>query len=248
MFVSLRIRPNRLLVWILCAVLLVGAVPVLVHAVASQAPTPVYLTIDDGPSYVTPRLLETLKKHNVKATFFVTAQYIDYAPIIKQIAEDGHVIALHSYSHVFKQIYKSTDAFWEDMKKLDDLVFEMSGQHAAKIIRFPGGSSNTVSHRYGGSEIMRDLAAQCKTRGYTYCDWTIDTRDAVGSGKSAEFIAGRVFDVIDKVPVAVILMHDGPDQKTAPEAVEKIITRLKSDGYMFDTLDHLTTEVHHSFA
>ena len=248
MFISFRFCAKRWFAGILIAVSVIVSAALFVAAAAAvpQELKTAFLTFDDGPSYVTPRLLETLKKRNIKATFFVTGQYQDYFPVLKQISDDGHVIALHSYTHDFSEIYSSSQAFWDDMARLDDLVFEITGHRAAKILRFPGGSSNTVYRRYGGGDLMHTLIDQCEQKGYAYFDWTIDTRDALGGTVSASTICGRVTDNIDQVPVAVILMHDGPQQKTAPEAAETVITRLTELGYVFDTLDNLAETVHHT--
>lgn len=205
----------------------------------------IYLTFDDGPSNVTPRLLKVLADHDVKATFFVTGQYEEHFSVLGQIAEQGHLIALHSYTHDFSEIYSSTAAFWSDIARLETLIETQTGSLPFSLLRFPGGSSNTVSYRYGGREIMNTLVAQCTEKGYAYCDWTIDTRDALGSTISAETLCRRVINMVDNVPVIVVLMHDGPDQKTAPEAVDAMITQLKAKGYVFDTVDHLSQAVHH---
>lgn len=245
MFLICRFHPKRWLTVLSVVAIILSSLPFLMAADSGEHKA-IYLTFDDGPSYVTPRLLEVLKKHNVKATFFVTGQYPEYFHILKQISDDGHVIALHSYSHKFKEIYSSTSAFWEDINKLDDMIFEITEQRAQKIIRFAGGSSNTISYKYGGYEIMDILVQECVDKGYAYCDWTIDTRDAVGGTVAASTLCARVVGKVDEVPVAVVLMHDGPDQKTVADAVESIITSLKDNGYIFDTLDHLTEAVHHT--
>jgi Predicted xylanase/chitin deacetylase len=248
MFISFRFCAKRWFAGVLIAVSVIVSAA-LFAAAASVPPKDIktaFLTFDDGPSYVTPRLLETLKKHNIKATFFVTGQYEEYFPVLKQISDDGHVIALHSYTHDFSEIYSSPEAFWEDMARLDDLIFEITGHYAAKILRFPGGSSNTVCQRYGGGSIMHTLIDQCEQKGYAYFDWTIDTRDALGGTVSASTICTRVTDNIEHVPVAVILMHDGPQQKTAPVAADTVIASLTGLGYVFDTLDHLAEKVHHT--
>ena len=100
----------------------------------------VYLTFDDGPTpNNTPRILEILKRNNIKATFFVIGQNPD---MYKQIVNEGHAIAIHTYSHEYKQVYASVDAFFADLYKLRDLIKEKTGVDP-KVTRFPGGSNTT---------------------------------------------------------------------------------------------------------
>lgn len=242
MFLSFRFKSKRFIIVAFCVLSVIFFAPLFVSASNNSSAKIVYLTFDDGPSYVTPRLLDILSKNGVKATFFVTGQYEEYFPVLKQIYDDGHLIALHSYTHNFSEIYSDTEAFWDDIGRLDQLIYEQTGTYAEKIIRFPGGSSNTVSSR----QVMKELITQCAEKEYSYIDWTIDVRDSVGGAKSPEYIVKKALDQIDEVSVAVILMHDGPGQKTAPEAADALIKALKEKGYVFDTLDNLTEEVHHS--
>jgi len=106
----------------------------------------VYLTFDDGPGRYTEKLLNILDKYGVKATFFVTNQYPAYKDMIGEAHRRGHTIALHTYTHKYS-IYKSEETYYADLKKISDLCYEQTGEYA-KIVRFPGGSANTVSRSY----------------------------------------------------------------------------------------------------
>ncbi|MBO4461285.1 MAG: polysaccharide deacetylase family protein, partial [Lachnospiraceae bacterium] len=102
----------------------------------------VYLTFDDGPSHNTELILDILKEYNVKATFFVIGRNDEYSKsLYKRIVDEGHTIALHSYTHRYSSIYASLDAYKEDLQKISDLVYDATGVRS-KFIRFPGGSSN----------------------------------------------------------------------------------------------------------
>ena len=108
----------------------------------------IYLTFDDGPSSdVTVRVLDTLKANGIKATFFICDYDEDKLPIIKRMIDEGHTIGIHGYSHDYSQIYTSNDAFMENINKLKNKLKEDTG-YDAYVIRFPGGSSNTVSEKY----------------------------------------------------------------------------------------------------
>lgn len=104
----------------------------------------IYLTFDDGPGDTTPRLLDILAKYKAKATFFVTCKGSD--DVIKRAYNEGHTIGLHTCSHDYA-IYSSLDTYYNDLNQVENRVFNITGIHS-KLIRFPGGSSNTVSRKY----------------------------------------------------------------------------------------------------
>ena len=133
----------------------------------TAVPKIVCLTFDDGPSAHTPEILDILEKEHVPATFFVCAQDANEAHLdkIADIAAAGHQIALHSASHQYSKIYRSTDAFWQDIKELRQAISPYVDADSLTWLRFPGGSTNTVSHKYGGSGIMKRLKAQAEERG-----------------------------------------------------------------------------------
>ena len=111
----------------------------------------VYLTFDDGPSDLTPEVLDLLDKYDAKATFFVV--YTDdeeYTSYLKEIVDRGHTIALHSYNHDYNKIYKSVDAFLEDFEKVYNWVYEETGV-SPTLFRFPGGSTK------GKKSVVNDI-------------------------------------------------------------------------------------------
>ena len=100
----------------------------------------VYLTFDDGPSSNTIKILDILKEKDVKATFFVVGRLSDTTtPIYKRIVDEGHTLGMHSYTHVYKDIYPSEDAFEYDLDRIQALIYEQTGV-LSKYYRFPGGS------------------------------------------------------------------------------------------------------------
>ena len=253
MFCLLRIRKKTLLAAAALAALAVtlltlGAAPGRAAEASALAEVPqqtVYLTFDDGPSANTPALLDVLAEKGVQATFFVTAQCPDHLDDLTRAAAQGNVIALHTYSHEYSEIYASTAAFWADIDRLNEVIREKTGQYST-LLRFPGGSSNSVSRHYGGSALMKELAAQCGERGIAYFDWNVDTKDAEGGTRSAQSIVQRALDGAEGLENVVILMHDGGMNKTAPEAAAAIIDAFRARGCAFDTLNHLTVPVHHT--
>ena len=115
----------------------------------------IYLTFDDGPGPYTGKLLDILDEYGVKATFFVTNQFPTYQKYIKEAYNRGHSIGIHTYSHDFK-IYSSVESYFNDLNKMSDVIKKQTGIES-KIVRFPGGSSNTVSKKYKIG-IMKTLA------------------------------------------------------------------------------------------
>lgn len=200
----------------------------------------IYLTFDDGPGKNTPRLLDVLKKYNVKATFFVVnTHYID---TIKRTAAEGHTVAIHTATHVYKDIYASEDAYFHDLNTMEQIILEHTGQKSS-ILRFPGGSSNRSSSFNPG--IMTRLTKLVEEKGYTYFDWNVDSKDAGGT-TSASQVFLNVTEGISKNDenFSVVLQHD--IKRYSVDAVEKIIIWGLEQGYTFLPLDENSPVCHHS--
>lgn len=199
----------------------------------------VYLTFDDGPYKYTEQLLNILDKYNVDVTFFVTNQYPDYQYMINDAYFRGHTIGLHTYNHKFANIYASEAAYYTDLMNISQVVEQQTGA-APTIIRFPGGSSNTISRRYCKG-IMTKLTQSVTYNGYQYADWNIDSRDASTARTSAE-VAANVIAGMQQYPTSIVLQHD--TKLYSVEAVEEIICWGLLNGYTFLPMtEH--TEMHH---
>lgn len=200
----------------------------------------IYLTFDDGPSSRTPEVLRILKQYGVKATFFVIngGKYNKY---MKDIVADGHTIALHSYSHDYKKIYSSETAYFQDLQQISDLVYNETGVRS-NVVRFPGGSSNTVSRKYNKG-IMSRLTAQMADKGYAYFDWNVSSGDANGNSIPAATLINNCRKLPSKQTV-VVLMHDAGAKKTTVAALPAIIEYYKAAGCKFGTLSSSTPTVH----
>lgn len=216
-----------------------------VQASAEKSPDAekvVYLTFDDGPSQTTETVLDVLKQEKVPATFFVVAAENNekYLPVLERTVAEGHLIGLHSCSHEYKTIYASPNAYWDDLEKLrEKLLPYVPAEKEILWLRFPGGSTNTVSHRYGGSDIMKTLKKQAADRGFTYVDWNVCAEDAVGGHPSASTIYNNVIKEAANKNVCIVLMHDTNNTKNTAAALPDIIRWFKNAGYRFDTVDHL---------
>ena len=195
----------------------------------------IYLTFDDGRSKYTFELLDILKKYDVKATFFVTSNGSDEA--IKRIYEDGHSIGLHTYSHNYKEVYKSASAYFADLAKINNRVKKLTGLES-KLIRFPGGSSNTVSNFNPG--IMSYLSKQVLVKGYQYFDWNVSSGDTETSDTNK--IVNNVIKSLKKGN-NIVLQHD--TNHASVKAVSKIIEYGKANGYTFKSLNVNSPTAHH---
>lgn len=199
----------------------------------------VYLTFDDGPGKYTQALLDVLEEYNVKATFFVTNAYPDYQTLIAKAAKAGHAIGLHTYSHKYDEIYTSEDAYFEDLNAIGAIVKAQTG-YETSLIRFPGGSSNTVSDYNPG--IMTSLTQAVTDMGYQYFDWNVDSDDA-GSATNAKTVAWNVCSGIAKNNVSVVLQHDV--KAYSVDAVEAILAWGIEHGYTFLPLSTTSPTAHH---
>lgn len=197
----------------------------------------IYLTFDDGPGRYTEELLEILDKYQVKATFFVVNT--DYAYLIPSIYEKGHTVGIHTATHVFSQVYKSEEAYFADLYQMRDVIYSYTGK-APDILRFPGGSSNTISRFNPG--IMTRLVQAVKAQGYQYFDWNVDSDDA-GGATTSQKVYQNVVNGIQGKDIAVVLMHDIKGYSV--DAVESIIRWGLENGYTFLPLQADSPNCHH---
>lgn len=201
----------------------------------------VYLTFDDGPSPNTPEILDILDRYGVKATFFViNGKYNKY---MKDIVDRGHQIALHSYTHNYATIYSSDEAYFEDLEKIHKVVLDQTGCDT-RIIRFPGGGSNTVSRKYSKG-IMTRLSKSVVEKGYVYYDWNCSNGDATGKKTTVQSQVESCSQYPKSSSTIIVLMHDTADKKTTVEALPKIIEYYQNAGMNIDVITPSTPPVHH---
>lgn len=198
----------------------------------------VYLTFDDGPCVHTKKLLDILDEYNVKVTFFVTNQFSNYTYLIKEEYDRGHSIGLHTSSHNFKNIYSSENAYFNDLNSINNIVYKYINKYS-DLIRFPGGSSNTVSGFNKG--IMTRLVKSVTEKGYAYFDWNVESKDT--STTNSNTIANNVISGIKNKKVSVVLQHD--IKPASIEATKQIIEYGLANGYTFLPLNHDSPSAHH---
>lgn len=198
----------------------------------------VYLTFDDGPSIYTGQILDILAANDVKATFFVIGRSEKYFEYYKRIVEEGHTLAMHSYSHEYKKIYASVDAFYEDLRQLQDLLYQVTGVEC-KLYRFPGGSSNTIA------DSIQPFIECLNEHDITYYDWNALNGDAVSEELSPQKLIDNIMKNVRQNKNSVVLMHDLQSRYTTVESLQDLIDVLKEEGYTLLPIDENTPLVQH---
>lgn len=189
-----------------------------------------YLTFDDGPSLVTPKILDILSKENVKASFFVIGKSVETHPeIVKRAYEEGHYIANHTYSHNNSILYKSSESFTNEIKKTDLVIGKAIGveDYSSLIFRFPNGF---MSPQYKAKK--KEMAKLLSQMNYAYIDWNCLNNDSVKKYTSSQLL-NNLKQSSNNKDTLVILMHDTKDVSNSSLALEDSIEYLKSEGYSF---------------
>ena len=204
-----------------------------------------YLTFDDGPSSITNSVLDILKKYNVKATFFVINSGSYNKTTLQREVNEGHTIGLHAYDHNYAIAYKDDNSYLDGIDKLRAKVKADTG-FDSHYIRFPGGSSNTISKRYSKG-IMSRITKTAKQRGYKYYDWNVDDDDA-GRARTADDCYNNVVRELRSNRSNIVLMHDFGTNKKILEALPRIIEYCQKNGYTMLPIDDNTPEIHHGIS
>ncbi|MEZ3508252.1 MAG: polysaccharide deacetylase [Lachnospiraceae bacterium] len=183
----------------------------------------VYLTFDDGPSSHTGQILDILAEYDVKATFFVVGkEEEEYLPLYKRIVEEGHTLAMHSYSHKYNEIYQTVESYSADLSRLQEFLYDITGVWC-RYCRFPGGSSNTVSR-----VDMHELISYLDEQDISYFDWNVSSGDASSAYISPDNIVRNCTANLWKYEEAIILMHDAYEKKTTVEALPALIEAIQA--------------------
>ena len=202
----------------------------------------IYLTFDDGPSHLTPQILDILKQEQVAATFFVIGPSLDkYKDVIKRAHDEGHTIALHSNTHNYSYIYSSDENYFNDLNTIKSRIYNIIGVNS-RIIRLPGGYSNTVSKKYNKNIITR-ITNKLTENEYYYFDWNVDSKDASGKISADNIYQNTISNLHHGTNI--VLMHDAASKKSTVEALSNIIKYGKNNGYTFAKISKNTRTTHH---
>lgn len=201
--------------------------PVAVRTLKPKYTKEAYLTFDDNASENTVKILDSLKKYGVKATFFMAGKADP--ELLLRMKNEGHTIAVHTMTHDYSKIYSSTQAFWADIENEAGYIESVTGEKPT-ILRFPGGSNNTVSNKYSPG-IMKTLISEAANYGYTYYDWNVSSKDATGKKISAEEIVATVAAQSKDRDKVMILMHQTAPKTSTAEAIPAMIEALQAMGF-----------------
>lgn len=197
------------------------------HSDTKQA----FLTFDDGPSAITPKILEILKQENIKATFFVLGNKVKNNPeLVKKIYDEGHFIAIHGTSHEYSQIYSSEQTVLDEYNQCVEEIRKAIGEqeYNPHLFRFPGGS---VGGQYADVKIRaKELLSQ---NDILTIDWNALNGDAETNKLSSEFELKRLSETTQNKNSIVVLMHDSPTKSVTADTLPQIISNLRSQGYEF---------------
>lgn len=166
-------------------------------------PKTMYLTFDDGPSEEnTAAVLDILKKHNIKATFFVVGENVRKHPeVARRIVEEGHTIGIHCNRHEYDVIYESVESYLADFEAAYEAVYEITGAEV-KLFRFPGGSINAYN-----AEVYEEIIEEMTNRGFIYFDWNACLEDAGAKTTPEQLIKNARQSTLGRKKI-VMLAHD----------------------------------------
>lgn len=192
-----------------------------------------YLTFDDGPSELTPDILDTLKKYDAKATFFLIGEEItkEREEIVKRELKEGHRVGIHTYCHKKEEMYCNKKYFWNDFEKCKTRIEEVTGK-TVFLHRFPWGSNNGYV-----CPIVDDLLEELQKQKIKSFDWNVSGEDSIAVGVPKASIYQNVKKNLEKYDKPIILLHDSNTMKNTAAVLPEIIEMIKEKGYRFETLD-----------
>ena len=196
-----------------------------VKGIGSKDQKVIYLTFDAGyENGNVMKILDTLKKNDVKAAFFILPGLIKYNPeAVCRMAEDGHIVANHTSTH--KNISEmSKEELIKELTTVEDYYKETTGCEMTKYFRPPEGSFSIESLKN-----LNSLGYKTVFWSFAYADW--DNNKQPDPNKALGKILENVHNGM------VILLH--PNSATNAAIMDELITKLKAQGYTFETLDHL---------
>ncbi len=195
-----------------------------------------YLTFDDGPSPITPLILDVLKQYKVKATFFVKGQNAAvYPDTLRKIHENGHSIGNHTYSHDYNTVYGETKvSFQKEVTACRDAIDKALGKKYKNLLfRFPGGYTSLTNE--ATKTLYRDALREL---GYKYIDWSCLTGDSNTEYPTEQYLMDTLNFTISNTKTGdiVVLMHDAATKQITADTLPKVIEYIYEQGYTFDVL------------
>ncbi len=186
----------------------------------------IYLTFDAGyENGYTPAILDALKKHNVKATFFLVGNYVTSSPdLVKRMVEEGHNVANHTYNHPNMSKISTMESFRKEIEDLENAYKGITNQELTKYYRPPQGK-----YSENNMKMAKELGYKTIFWSLAYVDWYNDKQPT--HEEAYKKLLGRIH------PGAIVLLHS--TSKTNSEILDELIMKWKDMGYTFGTLDDI---------
>lgn len=186
----------------------------------------IYLTFDAGfENGNTKPILEALKKHQVKATFFVVGNYLETSPdLVKEMVADGHTVANHTYHHRDMSAMADKASFEKELVDLETLYEQITGSKMARFYRPPQGK-----YCESNLQMAKEMGYHTFFWSLAYVDWYED--DQPSKEEAFDKLLTRIH------PGAIVLLHS--TSKTNGEIMDELLTKWKEMGYRFGTLEEL---------
>lgn len=195
------------------------------YYVADTEEKEIYLTFDCGYELgYTEAILDALKKHDVKATFFVVGHYLEDAPeLVCRMVEEGHIVANHSYNHP-DMTTLSDEELMKELQSNADKFKEITGTEMVKYYRPPQGK-----YTLDNLAKMKELGYQTFFWSLAYMDW--DAKKQPTHEQAFDKLLSRIH------PGAVVLLHN--TSKTNGEIMDELLTKWTEMGYSFGKLSDI---------
>lgn len=187
----------------------------------------IYLSFDAGyESGNTNQILDTLKKHNAPAQFFVVESYIKNNPdIVKRMEKEGHLVCNHSKNHQSMASITDINSFRNEILSVENTYKEITGKEMPKYFRPPMGKFSENSLK-----LTQDLGYSSVFWSFAYVDWYENKQP------THEYAKEKIYTRTH--PGAIVLLH--PNSKTNTEILDEVLTHWENEGYTLKTLDYLT--------
>ena len=197
--------------------------------VGDKSKNVIYLTFDCGyENGNTEPILDALKKHNAKATFFVVGHFLESAPdIVKRMEAEGHAVGNHTYHHPDMSSISDMTSFQKEMDDVASLYQTVTGKEMIKYYRPPQGKYSTKN-----LEMAKELGYHTFFWSLAYVDWNVD--DQPTKEEAFDKLLPRIH------PGAIVLLHS--TSKTNGEILDELLTKWEEMGYTFAPLSELIEE------
>ena len=196
------------------------------YYIGSKEEKVIYLTFDCGyENGNTEKILEALKKHDVKATFFVVGHFLETSPdLVRKMVEEGHTVGNHTYHHPDMSEIADVSSFQKEVEDVKLLYEEITDKEMVKFYRPPQGK-----YSESNLKMAKELGYYTFFWSLAYVDWDPDNQPT--KEEAFEKLTGRIH------PGAIVLLHN--TSKTNGEILDELLTKWEEMGYHFGTLDEL---------